>query len=388
MFRALVVIALTAAACLSFSSPALASPQSLTGLTGFHSTSGVAFSPDGSVAYVVQENNGNLLDNASVIAIDTRTHAQLSARIDAGYRGAGVNHAISMAPNGAKAYVSLSSGVMRPFYPSTMSFGPAITVGTSGIGQIIFTPDGTQAYVAVTNNGGGTLVKVVDVATDAVVASVATCSGPDGLAITPDGLKLYVNCSDGSVAVIETTGNTVLTTFTPAGHLQGTTISMSPDGTKAYVTSFTSPSSVTSVINTANNSVVHQFTDEPKDVIFNGDGSIAYVMSAALGKLLPTNPSSFSIGTPIDITSAIPGAWYLIDKNPASEQYWITGGNNLFVLGDGPLNNASNSGASQGGDSALANTGVNLTQSWILIVLGVGLLLTGSYFVSRLKVNK
>jgi DNA-binding beta-propeller fold protein YncE len=389
MFRALVAVSMGIAACLGFSSPAQATPHSLTELTGFHGTSGVAFSPDGSIAYLIQDNNGSLLDHASLIALDTRTHAQLSSRIDAGYTGAGVTHSISMAPNGLKAYVSLGSGVVRPFNTASMTFGPAITVGTGGIGQVVFTPDGSHAYVAVTNNGSGTLIKEIEVNTDSVVATLPVCGGPAALAITPNGSKLFANCGDGNVAVIDTNANTVLTMFTPAGHLQGTTISMSPDGTKVYASAFSSGTpTVTSVINTSNNSVLHQFTGEPKDVSFSEDGNTAYLMSADLGKLQPTDTSSFTVGTPIDVTTPSSGNWFLIDKNPAAEQYWITGGNYLFIVGDGPPVNTANSGSSQSGNPALASTGVSQPQFWITFGLGAVLLIIGSFLHTRFKVNK
>lgn len=390
MFRALAVVSLGIAACLGFSSPAQASPQSSTELTGFHATSGVAFSPDGSIAYLIQDNNGSLADHASLIALDTRTYAPLSNRIDAGYPGAGVTHSISMAPNGTKAYVSLGSGVVRPFNTASMTFGPAITVGTGGIGQVVFTPDGSHAYVAVTDNGSGTDVKVIQVSNDAVVATIQTvCNAPAGLAITPDGSKLFANCGDGNVAVINTGANTVLTTFTPAGHLQGTTISMSPDGTKVYASSFSGGTpTVTSVINTSNYSVLHQFTGEPKDVSFSEDGNTAYLMSADLGKLQPTDTSSFTVGTPIDVTTPSSGNWFLMDKNPAAEQYWITGGNYLFIVGDGPPVNTANSGSSQSGNPALANTGVSQPQFWIAFGFGSVLIIIGSFLHSRFKVNK
>jgi len=378
---ALSAITIATAAFFGFASPAQAVSLPVTEIPDYHSTSGVAFSPDGSTVYLVQDNDGTLFGEASLVVLDARTLAPVSASIAAGYPGAGVNHAIAMAPNGSKAYVSLGSGVVRPFYPSTLTFGPAITVGRSGVGQIVFTPDGMKAYVAVTNNGSGTLVKEIDVTNDRVTSTISTCVGPNGLAITPDGLTLFVNCADGSVAVIEPTGNTVLTTFTPAGHLQGTTISMAPDGTEVYVTAFGGLTTVTSVIDTTSYDIKHQFTDEPKDVAFSADGLTAYIFSADFGKLLPASTSSFSLGAPIDVTSPSPGLWFLMDKNPASEQYWITGGNYLFIVGSAPEVTATNPGTVAGDSPELAKTGSDSNSSWsslaaALLMLSMGIYLT------------
>lgn len=241
-----------------------------------------------------------------------------------------------MSPDGTKAYVSLGGGQVKPFYPATRTFGPAISLGTSGIGQVVFTPNGALAYAAVTNNGSGNTVKVLDVATDSVVATITVGTGPNGLAITPDGLKVFVNCGDGTLQVIDTGSNTVVSNVTPTGHLQGTTITMAPDGATVYVTAFGIPSTFTTVIDTVSGAELHQFTGEPKDVAFSSDGGTANIFSASSGDLVPTNPVTFAEGTPIDVTADSPGSWYLLDKNPAVDQFFISGGNYLFVVGDGP----------------------------------------------------
>ena len=344
-----------------------AAVSNVTSLTGYHSTAGVAFSLDGSRAFVVEDNDGVPGGIADVIVFDARTLEPISGRISAGIPGAGVNHAIAMSPDGSKAYVSLGQGKIKPFSPSTLTFGTAITVGTAGVGQVVFSPDGTTAYVAVTNNGSGTQVKVIDVLTDSVTLSVTACTGPDGLALTPDGQKLFVNCSDGSIAVIETVGNTVIHTFTPGGHLQGTTITMAPDGASVYATSFTAPSTVTSVIDTTSYAVEHQFTDEPKDVAFTVDGLIAYYISASLGDLVPTDPTTFSSGTPIDVTGPSPGLWFLMNRNPVADQFWITGGSTIYVAGELPR---------------LADTGLDDRTSWTVLVAAVSVVSAGLLMVT------
>ena len=338
-----------------------ASPSVVRSLDGFHSSSGAAFSLDGSLAYVVQNDDGIMGGLASLVVVDTTTLLRVGEPLATGITGAGVNHAIVMAPNGMKAYLSLGEGKVLPFWPSTLTFGSPITVGTAGTGQIVFTPDGTRAYVAVTNNGSGTTVKVIDVASDAIVTSIAACTGPDGVVITPDGATVFVNCSDGNLVVIETLTNSVANTFTPTGHLQGTTIAMSPDGSQIYATAFGIPSTLTTVINTATLATEHVFTNEPKDLAFSGDANIAYIFSAASGDLIPTDPSTFAANGAIDVTPPRPGDWFLVDRNPVSEQYWITGGNFVYVVGE---------------PAELAQTGFDSGQ--ILTIVALGALLLGA----------
>ena len=52
---------------------------------------------------------------------------------------------------------------------------------------------------------------MIDTATNTVVATVAVGNGPEGVAVTPDGTKVYVaNASSANVSVIKTATNTVV----------------------------------------------------------------------------------------------------------------------------------------------------------------------------------
>lgn len=369
-FKTLVATIAISFALLGTATAAHASPSVVRSIDGLHSTSGVAFSSDGSLAYVIQNDAGTLGDFASLVVVDTATLSVVQGPISTGIVGAGVNHAIVMSPDGSKAYVSVGDGKILPFSPVNRTFGSPITVGTAGVGQIAFTPDGSKAYVAVTDNGSGSNVKVIDVASDSVVATIATCGGPDGLVISPDGLKAFVNCSDGNLAVINTALNIVSNVFTPTGHLQGTTIVMSPDGARVYVTAFAVPSTVTTVINTTTLATEHVFTNEPKDLAFSRDGGLAYIFSASSGDLIPTDSRSFVARTAIDVTPPRPGDWFLVNRNPVSEQYWITGGSFLYVVGE---------------PTKLPNTGFGRGQipSELLIAMSLLMAGVGVFFVSR-----
>ena len=333
-FKPLAATFVVALSVLAAAPAAQASPSVVSSLEGFFGTSGVAFSPDGSLAYVVQNESGMLGGDCSLVVVDTKTLLRVGDPLSTGIVCAGVTHSIAMAPNGQKAYLSLGEGKVLPFSPSSLTFGSPITVGTSGVGQIAFTPDGERAYVAATNNGSGTDVKVVDVASDTVVTTISPCGGPTGLVISPDGMKVFVNCSDGSLVVINTATDTVIDSLIPTDHLQGTTIAISPDGAKVYVTSFSMSPTVTTVINTTTLATEHVFTDEPKDVAFSVDGRLAYIFSPSSGDLIPTDTTTFDAGDPIDVTSANPGGWYLLDRNPVADQFWITGNAFVYVVSE------------------------------------------------------
>ncbi|MFC7648060.1 hypothetical protein ACFQX6_52035 [Streptosporangium lutulentum] len=115
--------------------------------------------------------------------------------------------------------------------------------------------DGTRVYVANANVGSGS-VSVVDTATNAVTATIAVGVNPRGATISPDGTRLYVtNTGSGSVSVIDTATNTVTATIAvnrPGG------VGVTPDGTRAYVTN--SNLDTVSVIDTATNTVTETMT--------------------------------------------------------------------------------------------------------------------------------
>jgi YVTN family beta-propeller protein len=137
----------------------------------------------------------------------------------------------------------------------------SVQIGNSSVGDlthtpsyptgVALTPDGSRAYVTDAVH----YVRVVDTASNAVIATIAAGNDPEAIAITPDGKSAYVttiicsvpSCPDNplpvaSVEVIDTASNSVTATVTvgnlptvqaPGVLLSG--IAISPDGTRAYV---------------------------------------------------------------------------------------------------------------------------------------------------------
>ena len=83
-----------------------------------------------------------------------------------------------------------------------------------GVGQFPFgvaiTPDGTKVYVA---NFDSNNVSVIDAATKSVTAVVNVGQFPFGVAVTPDGTKIYVaNFGSNNISVIDIATNKVTAT--------------------------------------------------------------------------------------------------------------------------------------------------------------------------------
>jgi YVTN family beta-propeller protein len=82
---------------------------------------------------------------------------------------------------------------------------------------VAVTPDGDKVYV--TNQGvvGGNTVSVIATKTNKVIATITLVGNPFGVAVTPDGSKVYVTTEPSGVSVIDTATNTVTDTLGNVG---------------------------------------------------------------------------------------------------------------------------------------------------------------------------
>ncbi|MCL5427669.1 MAG: YncE family protein [Candidatus Marsarchaeota archaeon] len=261
--------------------------------SGFSNPSSVAFSPDGSYAYVVNYNPNN------VVVLDTATNTVVNViRNGVGAtQGLAVSHDsnyLYITSNNNVTIVDLSTGMitnanavtsgldepggiafstdgsyMYIANGNTYSSGSnnvvivdtatnkavnAIT-GFSGLGggggpHVALSPSGTYAYV--TEPGAGT-VEIVNTETNAIVGAITSgISAPSGVAFAPDGSYAYV-ANNGNIVIVDTATNTVVNAIT-AGLTSPLSVAFSPSGTYAYVTQY-APSNMVVIIDTATNTV-------------------------------------------------------------------------------------------------------------------------------------
>jgi YVTN family beta-propeller protein len=225
---------------------------------------GVAVSPDGTKVYVTNE-----VDN-SVSVIDTATNT-VTATIAVGSQPFGV----AVTPDGSKVYVTIigfrfTGNTVSVIDTATNKVTARITVGFSPSGVAV-NPDGSTVYVATTDLVAPVnTVSVIAVASEMVTTTIILgtprngASSPSGVAVSPDGSKVYVtNGGFNTVSVIDTVTNTVIATI-PVG-LFPLGVAVSPDGSKVYVTNggFNS----VSVIDTATDAVT-TITDSSFNVPF------------------------------------------------------------------------------------------------------------------------
>jgi uncharacterized protein (TIGR03437 family) len=134
-----------------------------------------------------------------------------------------------------------------------------------------------RAYVA--NNGDNT-VSVIDTSSNTVVATIHVGSGPEGVALTPDGTRLYVANDGGAVWVIDTSNNTVVAKVTVGGDPYA--VAITPDGPRVYVTQ--DNGAAVSAIDTSSNTVIAKMSvpAPPSGVVITPDGRHAYVASGGI----------------------------------------------------------------------------------------------------------
>jgi len=117
-----------------------------------------------------------------------------------------------------------------------------------------------------------------------VVATINVGVTPAGLAITPDSKTAYVANNNNygiagqdSISVLDLKHNLLVTTITDESFNQPYTITMSPDGSKAYVTN--SNSTTITIIDTDSNQVIGVIGgfDGPSGMVITPDDNTAYI---------------------------------------------------------------------------------------------------------------
>jgi YVTN family beta-propeller protein len=214
----------------------------VTTIPGVYRPHGAAITPDGTRAYVT-----NYGYDLTVSVIDTKTNAIVGTVYGVGYDPGG----IAITPDGTRAYVAnrVSDNV------SVIDIATNTVVATVATADypvaVAITPDSGHAYVA---NQTGRRITIINTATNTVESTINDNTRHVGIAITPDGLRAYVvNDENNTFSVIDTVTKTVIATV-PTGGTSPYWVAISPDGSRAYVTNIASTN--VSVINTATNSVV------------------------------------------------------------------------------------------------------------------------------------
>ena len=242
----------------------------------------VAFSPDGTRAYVsVFSEQNNAQNNAvnRVVVVDT-LRGGVVASIPVGTRP----YALAVTPDatGSEVWVPNHDAASVSIIDTATNTVTKTLPVAPNPHWVAFSPDGTFAYTA---NHESNLITVLDVATKTVVGEVRVGSSPHSVAVSPtEPLVANVNYDGHSVSVIDTRTNTVTTTIEHVGaHPQA--LAWAPDGRHLYTANV--GDGTVSVVNTESMTVTARIPTgkSPTSVAVDPSGQNAYVTNLRSGTL-------------------------------------------------------------------------------------------------------
>ena len=210
---------------------------------------------------------------------------------------------------------------------ATNAIAATVPLGTNPA-SVSVSPDGSRVYIS---NQGGNNVSVLSTATNTVTATVPVGRSPRGVAITPDGARAYVANGDvANISVLSTATNIVTATI-PVG-ISPRGVAVTPDGSRVYVANYGFSSSNVSVISTATNTVIATVPVgvSPFGVAVTPDGTRVYVTN-----LFSNNVSVISTATNTVIATVPVGSIPLgVAITPDGSRGYVAnqGGNTVSVI--------------------------------------------------------
>jgi len=293
------------------------------GLFGLLTTKEITWQSNEAGAYVVELGGTGTIGTGTQLASGSVT---ASTGVPQQIRGSQLSFT---APTSLWIYVTDSVGHTGSMSVS-LNLKALVTVPSAGGNEVKLLPSGEKAYVT---RGGTNSVAVVDTnpshpSFNTVLTNIPVGIRPSGISITPDGTRVYVTNSGSTIADIDSisviaTSTDTVTVTTPLGpNTAPGGIAVTPDGTRAYFTTFEGQLMILDT-NPASPTFNHLIGDIPigrrlllfGNVGMTPDGSKAVVnwggMIATAVSVIDVNPTSPTyntvLGTPVPIVSGSPG---------------------------------------------------------------------------------
>ncbi|MGY1683162.1 serine/threonine-protein kinase [Geodermatophilus sp. SYSU D01176] len=276
-------------------------------------------SPDGRFAYIAHRDERIL----SVLDTTTRT---VNGTIDI---DAGPPHFLTFTPDGSRAYVTVTNA---PEY--TENFVVAVETVTNEVSAPVpvglrpstpdTSPDGRLLYVPLHDERR---VEVLDTATMREADSYEVVPNPHWIEVSADGRWGYTaNHESNQVSVLDLhDGGRVLLTL-PAG-TSPHSVAISPDGTRVAVTNFNSDD--VTVIDTAANTVVGTVAvgSNPQDIAYAPDGRHFYTADVDSDTVTVVDTAT------LEVTARVPAGDgpTSVDVAPDGVKAYVTGLNSATV---------------------------------------------------------
>jgi YVTN family beta-propeller protein len=250
---------------------------------------------------------GNTTTSTVSVTVDNSPTGQTTIAVGQG--------PVAVAVSGSRAYVANYDGTVSAIDTATNTVITTIPVGAAPR-NLAVSPNGNRVYVA---NSNANTVSVIATNTNTVVDTIVVGVPQDepgefsrvwDIAVSPDGSRVYVTATGGTVSVINTTSHAVSGPY--AAGPAATGIAVSPDGSRLYVATELWNSNIT-VMDTATMTVIGTvFVGEsyyPIDGAFTADGERLYMITGAQGEaaqmelaalmVIDTDPTSPTYNTVI-----------------------------------------------------------------------------------------
>jgi len=209
----------------------------------------------------------------------------------------------------ATAVITIGSGTAAGARNVTLTTGSEVVTAVSGfLVRVLPAESPVYAYVLgrrLSPSQGGTngiqTVNVINTATNGIVATIpagqgCSCVGPDGLAVHPDGTRVYVaNEMENTISIIDTLTNTNIGTV-PVGS-GPIAVTVHPNGSRVYVVNGSSPTSV-QVLDTVSHATLATIpldVVQARGVTISPDGSRLYVTTYGSGSIKAINTATNTV---------------------------------------------------------------------------------------------
>jgi YVTN family beta-propeller protein len=200
----------------------------------------------------------------------------------------------------------------------------SLFVAAVGLVQVFATSATAQyAYISTKNIDLPwlTQITVINTVTNTIVSTLDLhkIATPGGVAVNPGGTRAYITVDDGTVAVIDTSTNTVIDTVRVGG--RPTAVALNPAGTRVYVGDGDHDS--VHVINTSTNAVIATvyLMETPVGIAVNPAGTRVYVAETFGVSVIDTSTNSVTATVIVGSGSASGVA-----VNPAGTRVYTTNG--------------------------------------------------------------
>jgi gliding motility-associated-like protein len=248
--------------------------------------------------------------------------------------------AVIISPDGSKAYV-LNAGSSTVSVINTLTNLVAATIPISNYGAqgLAITPDGSRLFVIVggAGNTGSCYIMVINTNTNAVITTIPIDTYPIALVMGPDGSRAYIaiNNGDGSmnqtIAVVDTKTYKVIDHITVGRFADG--IAINSAGDRLYAAN--AISGTISVVSTVTDKVIATIPvgQDPIAVTVTPDGSMVYVGNTGFGFYGgPSTASSVSVISTLSnsVVASIPIGQYPDGLSVTPD------GQNVYVISSGP----------------------------------------------------